>query len=180
MVNLRKEFEELLKEFGDWALLVKIDSKNRCKCVESLSMSPDPSCKRCLGSGYITKAEKINARSRQSSSQDVLPKTLSNRSVGEIAVGIREFYVDFNVRIKQKDLLVFCEWDGEVPLFNEYTLMYEVLNVDPLRADREGGVARLEYLRATTQSNPVNTEIKFDSIKKNIKGSQYYVAVKVY
>lgn len=174
MIDLRYEMNAILDEFADTALLLRLDSARTCECVDTLSLSARPDCKKCLGTGKIARAEKMRIRSKQSSSQDTLPKVMTEETIGSVAVGVREFYLPYTNRIKQNDYIIFCEWNGNIPLFNEYTTTFRILNVDPLKGD--GG--RLEYLKATSNSNPINALIRFNSITHNIQGSQYYLAIR--
>lgn len=174
MIDLRYELNEIFNEFADTALLLRLDSARTCECVDTLSLAAKPDCKKCLGTGKVARAEKMRIRSKQSSSQDTLPKTMTDESIGSVAVGVREFYLPYTNRIKQNDYIIFCEWNGNIPLFNEYTVIYKILNVDPLKGDS----GRLEYLKATSNSNPINARLRFNSIIQNIQGSQYYLAIR--
>lgn len=177
MVDLRYEMDLIIKEFGDAALLLR-SQPIRCGCVNSLSRAPDKNCKRCLGTGKIIIAEKISIRSKQSSSNDTLPKNLTEKDVGSVAVGVREFYTTYRIRAKQYDSILFCEWEGNTPIFNQYTVLYRILNTDPLKADRENGIARIEYFKLTSNSDPINVKAKFNKIIENAEGSQYYIGIK--
>lgn len=173
MVDLRSEMEDFMDKYADWGLLLQTDSTRACSCVESLSNSANPNCKRCLGSGKIAVAKKVRIRSKMTSSQDTLPKNLVSKAVGDVAVGVREFYLEYTNRVKQNDYILFCEWNGNIPILNQYTSLYRILNADPLRGD----AGRLEYIKVTSDSDPVNFRTKFNGIVNNINGYEYYLAI---
>jgi hypothetical protein len=170
MVNLRGEFAEILREFGSKAILLSAAGIT-CACRDSLSLAGRPDCPRCLGTGKILQGRVIYARSTEASAQDTLPKNLAATSVGPLPVGLRQWFLTYNQPINTFDLLVMCGWQGDLPVFDNRTEIFRVNNCDYLKGDQ----GRVEFIKATTMSDPLNATIKLDHIKQH---QDYFLAVK--
>jgi hypothetical protein len=174
MVDLRREMDMILNEYGNYALLIRNDKGTSCKCIDEISLAPNDKCPICLGTGYIHSAERHRIRSRATSSTNTLPNIVNAADIGDIGIAMRQFYMDYTSRPKRKDLLVMCEWNGMKPIFDEYTEIYEINNSEPLRGD--GG--RIEYFQIVAQSNPVNRDLKLNNIIQNASAITYYIAAR--
>jgi hypothetical protein len=113
-------------------------------------------------------------RTKVTSSADTLPKTVSETQIGDVGVALRQFYTDYLTRPKGKDLLVVCEWDGKIPVFDEYTEIYEVNDAEPMKGD--GG--RIEYFKIVAKSDPVNMKLRLNNIQRNAEKLTYYIAAR--
>jgi hypothetical protein len=173
MVDLHDEFGEIIRDFGSRALLLRTDMKSPCSCVTTLNASPRSDCRMCLGTGWLTRAEIVNCRSRIASSDNALPKTFSSSVVGELAYSRREFYFDRAITPRSKDLLVTCTWCGDAPILDETATIFEIVNVDRLLGD--GG--QVEYIKVSAGSKPINASLRLASLRRNISRVEYYVAL---
>jgi len=174
MVAFRDDFSRLFDEYSNDAVLIRNDRKKTCKCVDALTLSPNDKCQVCLGTGYINQAEKVRIRSKATSSSDTLPKIVNFATVGNIGVALREFFMEYTVRPLRSDLIIFCEWDGLKPVFDEYTEIYEVNNAEPMRGER----GQIEFFKVLAKSDPINMTVRFNNLQKNADKMTYYIATK--
>jgi hypothetical protein len=171
MVNLRRELRDLLRNFGDRCLVLTKASEQPCSCANSLTLNGRPDCPHCLGSGRLLQAHAAYCRSNSSSASDMLPKNLLSGSVGMVPVGLRQWYFEFSEQIERYDLLVFCDWNGDQPVFDSNSAIYRVCNVEPLQGDH----GRTEFNKISSQSDPLNAQIKLQQIQQQ---GNFYLAVK--
>lgn len=174
MVDLRSGINSIFEEYGSYALLLRGDRKVPCKCVDRLSLAPNDKCKICLGTGYISTAERVKIRSKATSSSNTLPKVVSSTDIGDVGIALRQFYIDYTVRPKRQDLLIICDWDGVKPILDEYTEIYEINNSEPMR----GNGGRIEFFQVVAKSDPVNMEAKFQNLQQNAGKLTYYITVR--
>lgn len=174
MVDLRVEMDYMLENYGSDFLLIRNDKRYPCTCITQISASSNDRCPLCLGTGYWHSAEKIRGRTKATSSADTLPKSVNYTQIGDVGVSLRHFYTNYLVRPKGKDLIVVCEWNGKIPVFDEYTEIYEVNYAEPMRGDN----GRIEYFKAVAKSDPVNMKLKFNNIKNNAGKLTYIIATR--
>ena len=172
MVDLREELAYILENYGSDYLLIRIDKKIKCSCVDGLYNTGKDNCPICLGTGYLTYAEKVRGRAAMASIPETLPRMINTAEPGQIAVPAKQFYLKDTIRPKRNDLIVACEWNGNKPAFDEYTEIFEINESEPNRADN----GRIEYFIASAHGDPVNLNIKLANIKKNA-ANELYIAV---
>jgi hypothetical protein len=95
-------------------------------------------------------------------------------SYGASAEYHREWYLHRNNRVLPKDLIVFCDWAGDAPIFSDQTDIYEIATVNILRG--EGGAD--QYIKASANSDPVNLSLRLSVITRNIATVDYYVSIR--
>lgn len=54
-----KTVQYLLNRYGYWFYVIKCVPETECSCVNHTTMSPDPKCKRCLGTGHKIKIKRV-------------------------------------------------------------------------------------------------------------------------
>ena len=172
MVDLRRELASIIEDYGSDYLLIKINKKVKCRCVTEDYGSARADCPVCLGTGFLINAVKVRGRSAFASIPETLPRMITTAEPGKIAIPSKQFYLNHKSKPYRKDLLVICGWDGKKPVFDEYTEIFEINEIDPNRGD--GG--RIEYFIASAKGDPVNAKIKLANIVKNSQ-SEYYVSV---
>jgi hypothetical protein len=171
MVNLRGEFRGLLRQYGDKAILLSAASPRPCSCVNSLSRTGRPDCPACLGTGRLLRARPVYCRSVQSSAQDLLPKNLQTTSIGQVPVGLRQWYLEQDEAVDRYDCLIFCAWHESLPVFDSRTVIYRICNVDGLCGD----YGRVEFLKISSQSDPLNAQLRLATIEQQYG---YYLAIR--
>lgn len=174
MVDLRREFDDIIDEFGKPYLLIRADKKQRCKCVDTLYNSARDDCPICLGTGYISSVEKVTGRDVVASIPETLPRMITMGDPANIVVPSRRFYFRHDTNPKRQDLIISCAWNGNVPVIDAYTEVYEVNHSEPKRADS----GRVEYFIVSTAMDPINADVKLFNVTKNIKDISYYLTVR--
>lgn len=174
-MDLRSEMSGILRDFGHDVLLVRVDKRAICTCVDAVTLSAKKECPVCLGTGFLHTAERVRVRTVVSvNTGDILPRLLSQTSIGPAGIGGRVFYLQHTIRPKKQDLVIMCDWAGEIPIFDEYTEVLSVNNAEPLRGD--GG--RIEYFAISCQTDPVKSDIRLDSIKRNAGSTLYRMTLR--
>lgn len=163
MVGFKSDFDSIIDDFGTYFALLRADKKQPCSCVDKLYMTAKSHCPICLETGYVTEIEKIKARMVIASIPETLPRALTRAQPGEIIVPAKQFFIKSTVRPKRNDYILVCEWnDNDEPIYDEYTEIFHISEVEPLR----GGGGKLEYVIAYTQGDPLNLDIKLTNIKE--------------
>ena len=173
MVDLREELAYILENYGSDFLLIRTDKTIKCSCVDTLYNTGKDRCPICLGTGYLTFAERVKGRVAMASIPETLPRMINTAEPGQIAVPAKQFYLQYTIRPKRNDLIVLCEWDNNKPVFDEYTEIFEINESEPNRGDN----GRIEYFIASAHADPINLSIKLANIKKNANNSEYYITM---
>jgi hypothetical protein len=171
MVDMRREFDSLTKEYGSNMMLVRLNKKRPCKCLDSLYGSARSECPICLGTGYTNKVEKVLGRHSTSAASAKSPDATP---AGDILDASNQFYLRYDVRPEIGDVMVVCEWDGDVPVFDEYAEVYKLNYVEPIRGD--GG--RIEYFIGYAAYQPTQMKAILHSIERSAGSINYYITVR--
>jgi hypothetical protein len=174
MVDLRREFRDILDEFGRAYILVSVDKKRLCTCVDKLTNTAKDKCPICLGTGFIHRAKKVDGRDVVASIPETLPRMIRDKEPAQIAVPSRRFYFKHDVYPKRQDLVIVCDWDGKRPILDDYSEVYEINHSEPKRADD----GRIEYFIASTERDPINADIKLKNVIRNTKNEEYLLTVR--
>lgn len=156
-MDLRKEFDAILEEYGFPVLVVRSDRKLRCSCWSEKMQEADRECPVCFGLGWVPTVEKHMVRSMDSS----VPETLAMIGqdmppFGPIAIPGRIYYTRYNANLRPTDLIVDVDWTkGGKPLYSGGGI-YEVSHIDPKRFDR----GRLIYNKVYVKDEPVEKAIR--------------------
>lgn len=164
----------ILEDYGNYAILVRNDKKQICKCVDRTSMAPKNTCQICLGTGYINSVEKVKIRNKNQAGSGLLSKAMEFADIGNVGVGNKEFFMEYTERPKKQDLLILCEWDGLNPVFDEYTQICKINNAEPIRGDN----GRIEFLALSALSDPVDMTARFYNLQQNAGKLTYYITVR--
>ena len=170
---IKDEFDRIIKEYGSYYLYIRKNKKKICSCVDTLHKTPRDDCNICLGTGYVLAAEKINSRMVTAAVPETLPRAIKPVDIGEIIVPSKQFYIPCEITPKRKDLIIVCQWKDKQPLFDDYTDIYEINEVEPLIWHN----GQVVYYIAYTHGDPINASLKLNLIRENSK-LNYYVAVR--
>ena len=152
---VEKDFLHILNNYGHDVLVAHANKQIRCSCYDALTGSADRNCPFCLGLGYVTTIKKYKTRERDMSIDESRPTSQGSLSFGEIVVENKAYYFYKNVPIKEQDLIIEVEWEGERPVYNGGTI-YEVSHVDEHRYLR----GEIAYYKVTMKSQPVLKTIR--------------------
>jgi hypothetical protein len=156
-MDLRKEFDAILEQYGYPVLVVRSERKLRCSCWNEKTQEADRECPVCFGLGWTPIIEKHMTRSMDTS----VPESLAmlgaeTPSFGPISVPGRFYYMRYNALLRPTDLIVDVDWtDRGKPIYNGGGI-YEVSHVDPKRFER----GELIYNKVYVKDEPVEKQIR--------------------
>lgn len=110
-INLAKEFETILKEYGHDVLVLRVEKKKRCSCYNEVTLEASRTCPACFGLGWSYIAERHSCRAEDASVEESLVRALKGNIIGNIITGGRKYFFLPNMKAKAKDLVVEVEWD---------------------------------------------------------------------
>lgn len=177
MIDLRDEMYDIMQEFGQYGLLIRNDVIQTCSCVNTISKAPDDHCPICLGNGYINQVEKVFYRTEGVAAPGIMSKYMSYTTAGDISMVYRRFYFDFRVRPSKNDLMIVTDWsegNRNIPLLNEYSTVYNLDFVDPLKGD----YGRIDFFMGLGKTDGVNQQIKLHNVQQNAGANSYYITVR--
>ena len=136
MINLRRQFEIILRDYGEEVEYIRLTN---LPCPECKGKDPDlNNCKTCIGTGKKVKSEKVLTRSEAQSVPQSWPRMVEKEPIGDWQQPIYLFYFKHDFNPSLKDLVI------------KENRIYEIEFTDPLKG-REG---RIEYWRAGAQNKP--------------------------
>jgi hypothetical protein len=150
MIDLRQEFENTLRDYGHYILLVRQNKK------VVLPKSFDNN----LGLQYGYTIEKHLCRSATAGVPQTLPRLPQSLIPGDTAVPAKMFYLKWDVRPQKDDIIVEPSWEKGKPVIDEYTMLYQISYPEPFRGD-EG---RIEYFRVACQMDPIESTLRLQTI----------------
>lgn len=156
MNHLEQEFNNILKTYGHSVLLLHSDKKTVCTCYDKRTASADKDCPYCFGMGHVPIIQKHLTRDIDMRVPESLPYIASQQLFGDMAVATRGYYFKKDVVVKEYDLIIDVEWNGQVPVYRGGGI-YEVSHIDPQR-----------YLNGEITFQKVY--VKDQPIKKTIRG----------
>lgn len=164
-MDLRLEFETILRDYGHPVLLIRQNKTVRCTDYNEMYQSSDKQCPICLGLGYLFSIEKHICRSQVAAIPETLPRMKTSITAGELAIDSKMFFLKYDVRPSKDDLIVECSWDGAKPIIDEYSALYEINYPQPYR----GAGGEVIYFRTACKSDPVEATLRLSTIA----GTQY-------
>lgn len=132
-IDLRKETETLLKDYGVDILYVRASKYAKCKCYDELFKSGNPKCRLCLGTGKLTVLEKATVFYNNNSYYT------KQSGVGKYNAMIGEFIFKYDSDVTFNDLILIVGCKNNIII--DVKQVYKVNNVNPVR----GNNGRVEY-----------------------------------
>jgi hypothetical protein len=99
-MDFDKRVLDMLKKFMHDVFIIQLDPVVKCTCVNFTTKQPDPSCKRCLGTG-----KKINIKTISAASQDTNVPPMIRPST-EVVIARNYYFSLQDIRLKDNDLIV--------------------------------------------------------------------------
>ena len=109
-VDLRSEFNGLLKEFGINVLYVNNCKFVRCTCFNDLNKTGDPNCKKCFGTGHFASVTKIPVI-ESSNSPYSTTNGIRNLPIGTTDQKDEIYYIQHQYNPKERDMILKVTWD---------------------------------------------------------------------
>lgn len=110
-MDLAREFENILRDFGHDVLVLRTDRKLFCSCYNEVTQEASRECPICLGLGWTFTAERHTTRSQEAIGSTQLARVLNDTGIGSVAVSDRKYFFLPNMKAVEKDLIVEVEWD---------------------------------------------------------------------
>lgn len=136
-MNLRNEFNKILKQYGHPVLIVRHAKKLRCSCWNEKRQEGDRECPVCYGIGWTSVVEKHMTREVDTSVPETLALIAQGAKFGSLAVPGRQYYFQHDIGFGPGDLLVDVEWNSQGKPVYRGGGVYEISHLDPNRY--EGG-----------------------------------------
>jgi len=156
-IDLKKEFESILKHYGHDVLVIRSDKKLRCSCYNEVTLEADRKCPICFGIGWSYTAERHTCRSETASVEETLTRAISSKVLGSVVSEGRKYFFKPNMAAKEKDYIVSVDWNqfGK-PIYKDGGV-WEINNVDRnLKLGQGEDVFKIVY----TSENPVESHIR--------------------
>ncbi len=154
-LDMKKEFDEFISSMP-YCLVVRANRQVRCICYNPIVVSFNNKCPLCLGTGWVKSIERYRHYTRVGSVPETLPRLIRTFEPGTVAIESRYFYLPSEARPEEMDLVVRAAFNRlGVPLPGTMEF-YKINHVDP-KFDENG---RIVYYRASTEIDPVDSEVK--------------------
>lgn len=154
-MDLRYEFEEILRQYGHNCLLVREDKKIRCSCWNEKTQESDRECPVCFGLGWNPIIEKHTVRNSDTSVPETLAMLGEDGSFGGLAVPGRFYYMKHDVNVAQGSLIVQVGWAGNKPVYQGGGI-YEVSHIDDFHFEN----GEVTYKKVYVKDQPIEKEIR--------------------
>ena len=170
--DLKKEFDDIINEYGHYVLVLRKDRRTYCSCYNEVTREANRTCPYCLGLGYNYVAEKHRVRSEDESDPTSLNRLMMNKGVGHVVADDRRYFVRTNCHVESKDLFLEVDWDSYGrPSYNGRGI-FQVSTVDrqlDLGQDKE--IYRIAYANET----PIRSKIRGIYAIENLGKQQYKI-----
>lgn len=133
MMDLRKEFQQLLDGFGQSFLLFVQSRSMRCETWDG--KEHDAHCMYCGGSGWAIR--KLKRRAIPQNASDVISHSQLTKptSVGDLWSPAYVFYFEPNIPLKPGDTILEVGWRQSIPW--GLKRVFEIKHVDVMRDHQE-------------------------------------------
>lgn len=156
-IDLRKELDKTIEEYGHFILLQRASSKLKCRCWNELRKEGDRSCPYCLGRGWVSRIERHKVRFNSAVSTMTRPMLTTLSPVGESWVDAKEFYFRYNVDVKAGDFIYEVGWSKNNPLKPTHLIRAYVVND---MYEYRGDNGRIEYKGANVRRETSAMDIR--------------------
>lgn len=132
-IDMRRNADGLVQEFGIDVLYVRNCKFVKCRCFSDLDKTGNPDCPYCMGSGFFSSIEKVQAI--ESSNRAYV----SENSIAQLPIGVTNqkneiYYIKHDVTPKERDYLLKVTWDKHgKPV--DIVKVLEIVNVYEMRGD---------------------------------------------
>lgn len=171
MQSAEREFNLILQDYGHPVLLLRQTTKIRCSCYDAVTQTADRKCPYCFGLGTVPVAEKHLTRDVDMRIPDSLPYIGNMQLFGELAVGARSYFFKKDVKVKENDLIIDVEWNGNLPIYTGGYIL-EVSHIDPQRF-RNGEIA---FQKVYVKDQPVQKSIRGFKIIQAFGATSFQIA----
>lgn len=175
IIDFRKEFEYLNKEYGIDMLYIRSNKRIKCRCYNPRTKDGDVNCKICGGTGRVSSVEKIKGIYQNYDETGFV----RNTKIGDSTSNTVIFYFDINTvpTVNDRILLVAFERSISIPIPINISKSMVIISVDPIR----GESGRIEVYKCFAKYAPeklIYDQKRLNSIplkakKEIMKGVKY-------
>ena len=152
-IDLRKEMDNILINYGHPIILQKTSRKIRCECWNELYQETESNCPLCHGAAWLSRLERHRTRRVDVSNTVSEPNLLEQGRIGLYYVTGVAFYFRYTCHPQIGDILYEVGWNKYKPV--NLIEIYEITHVEPERADS----GRIEYFRVATKRITLDQKI---------------------
>jgi hypothetical protein len=153
-IDFRKEFDEMMGDFGHAVLLHRSGRKIRCRCWSEKYQEADSDCMLCGATGWVSRVERHDVR-RDPAVQIVSQPNLNKQTkIGKMWVDAQNFWMKHNVHPQVGDYIYEVGWKGSKP--THLVQAYVINDVRSLRGDH----GRIEYWSVSCKGEIMNKSFK--------------------
>lgn len=160
MIDIRKEFNQMLDEDGFFILMQRSGRQTRCSCWNEKYQEADPVCKLCAGIGWVSRLERHKVRKKAALQVETQPNLNVQTGLGKMWVTAFTFYMKHDTHPKVGDYLVEVGWKGRKPTHLVQT--YRINDIVGVRGDN----GRLEFYQVSVKSETFTQDAKAEAIRK--------------
>jgi len=142
-IDMREEFDQLIKEYGRSVLYRRGSKYVPCKCYNTLHRSGDSKCPICHGAGKMVDFEKTQIIDQSNNNIGIEDTNIGRLDQKERVVWFR---YDFEPRVG--DLYYQVGWRNGIPM--SLKAVYEIQSVDEVTGDR----GRIEHYSTIIKARP--------------------------
>lgn len=157
--SLREEFDKILQEYGHWVILQRTSRKIRCRCWNERSQEADSKCPLCLGSGWVSRAERHLVRQENASQVVSRPAVRTQTEPGIIWTPANQFFFRHDAHPQVGDMIYEVGWKGNRPV--NLIAAHVIQHAEPVRGER----GRIEYWNVFTRTVTVDKAFREQMIR---------------
>lgn len=155
-MDLRNEFEQILRQYGYPVLVVRQNKKLRCSCWNEKTQEADRECPVCFGLGFTPIVEKHTAREEATSPPQTFPFLAQGSQIGQMSVPGKMYYFKWTAELAPQDLIIDVDWTEQGKPIYTGRGIYEISEVDAERFNR----GEIIYYNVYCKDQPVEKEIR--------------------
>jgi len=159
-LDMRREFNELIKEYGRVILYRRSSKKVTCHCYNDRHRSGKSDCVSCDGSGKMNSFEKAHVIDQASSNRSI---DIQETSLGRMELKQRIVWFKYDFIPRAGDVYYQVGWKAGIPV-SLYSV-YEILSSHEVTGD--GG--RIEHYEAVIKSRPDLMDNSRETLKRILK-----------
>lgn len=172
-MDLVKEFDEILRNYGYNVLILRQKNDIRCSCWNEKKKEFSRSCPVCFGVGKTPLVEKHTVRSEETSVPETLAMLGKDSTFGGMAVPGRYYYIKETAEVRTEDLIIEVDWINGDPKYrgNGIFKVSHVDNFEFLKGERV-------YKKVYTRDTPVLKTIRGIRVAEQDGIINYEIAMK--
>ena len=151
-MDLRKEIDNLLIDFGYPVILQRTSRKIRCRCFSEIYQEAKSRCPLCHGTGWVVWLERHRTMRDDAVLQTSKPNLNQHTRVGHLWIPANTFYLRHTAHPKVGDIIYEVGWRERAP--SHLVQAHEINHLFTERGDN----GRIEFHLVATKTINVNKD----------------------